>query len=97
MTTVTLTASGQLPLSPAALQHLGIPPGARVELAPLPDGRLLLKPVAAPAKNASSASKKGIESFIGRFAGRIKKPLTISDMNNTIAAGWAGELDPAWK
>nr|WP_231363746.1 hypothetical protein [Verrucomicrobium sp. 3C] len=34
-----------------------------------------------------------IESFIGRHAGKLKKPLTIEEMNKITAAGWAGELD----
>lgn len=33
------------------------------------------------------------DGFIGLFAGRVKKPLTIEDMNEIARAGWAGELD----
>jgi len=66
-------------------------PSTCVELAPLPDGRLLSNPVAAPTPTTSDTPKKGIESFIGRFAGSVNKPLTLAEMNDTIAAGWAGE------
>jgi hypothetical protein len=31
-----------------------------------------------------------MKNFIGRFAGRMKKPLTIEEMNKIAASGWAG-------
>jgi len=82
---VTITANSQLPLGQSELHHLGIQPGDRIELNHLPDGELLLKPAKA---------KKNSMPFIGRHAGKVKKPITIEEMNETIAAGWAGELKP---
>jgi len=32
-----------------------------------------------------------IDSLIGRHAGKVQKPLTIEEMNDIAAAGWAGE------
>jgi hypothetical protein len=30
-----------------------------------------------------------IESFLGRHAGKVTKPMTIEEMNEIAAAGWA--------
>jgi antitoxin PrlF len=32
-----------------------------------------------------------IDSFIGRHAAKVKKPMTIEEMNEIAASGWAGE------
>ncbi|MFP5232693.1 MAG: AbrB/MazE/SpoVT family DNA-binding domain-containing protein, partial [Acidobacteriota bacterium] len=66
------------------LQHLGIKPGERVVFEKLPGGVLKVR-----------AARPGgsIDGFIGRHAGKLKKPLTIEEMNEIAAAGWAGELD----
>jgi hypothetical protein len=32
-----------------------------------------------------------INSFIGLLSGTVKKPLTIEEMNEIAASGWAGE------
>jgi bifunctional DNA-binding transcriptional regulator/antitoxin component of YhaV-PrlF toxin-antitoxin module len=82
MSSLAVTMKGQVTLKRELLQHLGIKPGERVELVKLPGGELRLK-AARPAGT--------IESFIGRHAGKVKKPLTIADMNDIAAAGWAGE------
>lgn len=58
--------------------------GERVEFETLPGGELKVR----------AARPRGtIESFIGRHAGKLKKPLTIEEMNEISAAGWARELD----
>jgi len=85
MPLVTITANSQLPLGQTELRHLGLQPGDMIELHHLPDGGLLLKP--APAQ-------KNRMPFIGRHAGKVKKPITIEEMNEIIAAGWAGEIKP---
>jgi hypothetical protein len=48
----------------------------------LPGGELRVK-AARPAGT--------IDDFIGRHAGKMKKPLTIEEMNEIAASGWAGE------
>jgi antitoxin PrlF len=84
MASLTVTAKGQVTLKRDLLQHLGIKPGERVEFEKLPGGELKVR----------AARPSGtIDSFIGRYAGRLKKPLSIEKMNEIIAAGWAGELD----
>jgi len=32
-----------------------------------------------------------INDFIGRHAGKVRKPISIEEMNEVAAAGWAGE------
>ena len=43
MTTLTVTARGQVTFRKDVLQHLGIKPGEKIELDLLPDGRGILK------------------------------------------------------
>jgi len=82
MTSLALTAKGQITLKRDLLQHLGVEPGQRLELAKLPAGELRIRAV----KPSGS-----INDFIGRFAGRVKKPISIEEMNEIIASSWAGE------
>lgn len=83
MASLAVTAKGQVTLKRDLLQHLGIKPGERIEFEKLPGGELRVR----------AARPSGtIDSFIGRHAGKLKKPLTIEEMNDIIAAGWAGEL-----
>lgn len=86
MTSLAVTVKGQVTLKRDLLQHLGIKPGERVELEKLPGGELRLR----------AARPTGtIEDFFGLLEGKVKleKPVTIEEMNEIIAAGWAGELD----
>lgn len=82
MTTLTVTARGQVTFRKDVLQHLGIKPGEKIELDLLPGGRATLK-AARPSGN--------IDDFIGRLAGKTRKSLTIDEMNDIAAAGWAGK------
>jgi antitoxin PrlF len=45
MTTLTVTARGQVTFRKDVLQHLGIKPGEKIELDKLPNGRVALKAV----------------------------------------------------
>jgi len=82
MTSLAITAKGQVTLKRDLLQHLGIQPGQRLDFEKLPAGELRIK---------AAKPRGSIESFIGRFAGRMEKPLSIEDMNEIIASSWAGE------
>jgi antitoxin PrlF len=82
LTTLTVTARGQVTFRKDVLQHLGISPGERIELDKLPDGRVLLK--------ASRPSGK-IDSFLGMLAGKSKKVATLDEINEAAASGWAGQ------
>ena len=81
MTTLTVTARGQVTFRKDVLQHLGIRPGEKIELDLLPDGRGVLK----AARQAGT-----IAGFVGLLAGRTKKVATIEEINAATAQGWAG-------
>ena len=81
MTTLTVTARGQVTFRKDVLQHLGIRPGEKIELELLPDGRGLLK-AARPAGT--------IDGFVGLLAGRTKRVASIEEINAATMQGWAG-------
>lgn len=82
MTTLTVTARGQVTFKKEVLQHLGIKPGEKIELHLLPDGRGMLK----------AARPSGtIEGFFGLLAGRTKKVATIEEINEATSQGWASK------
>jgi antitoxin PrlF len=82
MTTLTITARGQVTFRKDVLQHLGIRPGERIELDKLPDGRITLRAVRPSGK---------IDSFIGLLAGKTKKVASLDEINEAAKAGWAGQ------
>ncbi len=81
MTTLTVTAKGQVTLKKELLQHLGIRPGQKIEVDALPNGQLAVK--AAPRKG-------NWDEFYGILAGHTDKVATIEEMNEAIRKGWAG-------
>jgi antitoxin PrlF len=83
MTTLTITAKGQVTLKKELLQHLGVQPGQKIEFDLLPDGKLSIMP---------ARSTGDWEKAFGILAGRSKKVATIEEMNEAIAKGWAGRL-----
>ena len=82
MATLTVTAKGQVTFREDVLQHLGIKPGEKIELALLPDGRGMLK---------AARSSGSIEDFVGLLAGRTKKVASIKEFGDAAAQGWAGQ------
>jgi hypothetical protein len=77
---------GQVTLKRDLLHHLGIKPGERIDFEKLPGGELRIR----------AARPTGtIDSFFHVLDGKVKmeKPLTIEEMNEIAAAGWAGERD----
>jgi bifunctional DNA-binding transcriptional regulator/antitoxin component of YhaV-PrlF toxin-antitoxin module len=83
MSTLTVTAKGQVTFRKEVLQHLGIKAGEKIELDLLPDGRGVIR---------AARPTGSIESFIGMLAGKTKKVATIEEMNEAAAAGWAGKV-----
>lgn len=82
MTTLTVTARGQVTFRKEVLQHLGIKPGEKIELDLLPNGRGMLK----------AARPTGtIDGFIGLLADRTQKVATIEEINAATAQTWAGK------
>lgn len=82
MATLTVTSRGQVTLRKDTLQHLGIRPGDKIELALLPGG----KGVITAARPAGS-----IDTFVGLLAGRTAKVATLEEMDDAVRRGWAGE------
>jgi len=83
MSTLTITARGQVTLRKKVLDHLGIKPGGKMELELLPDGRGVIR----------AAKREGtIDDFIGMLAGKSKKVATIEEINEAAAEGWAGRV-----
>ena len=82
MTTLTVTAKGQVTFKKELLQHLGVAPGQKIEVDPLPGGQL---------KVSATKRKGSIDDFIGYLAGNTDKVATIEEMNEAIADGWAGK------
>lgn len=77
MTTLTVTARGQVTFRKEVLQHLGIKPGEKIELDLLPDGRAELK---APEQKASF---RDLAEFLkGKTNGVV---LSIQEIDEAIA------------
>jgi AbrB family looped-hinge helix DNA binding protein len=83
MSTLTVTAKGQVTLRKDLLDHLGVQPGERINVDKLPDGRIEVK-AARPAGNISDV-------FGSLKAKKKGRTLSIEDMNKVIAQGWAGK------
>ena len=83
MTTLTVTAKGQVTLKQEILKHLGVRPGARLDVDLLPDGRAVIQ----------AARRTGsIDAVVGLLASPSPRAATIEDINEATAAGWAGEV-----
>jgi AbrB family looped-hinge helix DNA binding protein len=81
MSTLTVTAKGQVTLRKDILKHLGVQPGEQIAVDKLPDGRIEVK-AAPPAGRISD-----VFGFLKRKGGRR---LSIEAMNRIAARGWAG-------
>jgi bifunctional DNA-binding transcriptional regulator/antitoxin component of YhaV-PrlF toxin-antitoxin module len=79
-TTLTVTAKGQVTLRKDILQHLGVTPGQKIAIDLLPNGRVELR----------AQPTGSIEDFFGCAHRPGTKPLTIEEINEIIADGWAG-------
>ena len=82
MTTLTVTAKGQVTLRKDLLNHLGIHPGEKITLDKLPDGRIEVKAARQTGK---------ISDVFGLLKRESGPTLTIEEMNEITAQGWAGK------
>jgi len=80
MTTLTITAKGQVTLKRELLKHLGVSPGERIEADRLPDGRIVVRAAAQDGRMAD---------FIGCLAQKRATKLTIDEMSRIATRGWA--------
>lgn len=75
---LTVTAKGQVTLKKRVLDHLGVHPGDKIIVdLRAPDGAFI-----------RAASRDGIEAFFGSLPPRDQS-VSIEDMNDAIADGWA--------
>jgi antitoxin PrlF len=81
MATLTVTAKGQVTLRKRLLEHLGVAPGERIEVRELPGGRIEIRAARPPGS---------MGDFVGILAGKTAKVVTIDEMNESAAEGWAG-------
>lgn len=79
--TLTVTAKGQITLRKEVLGHLGVRPGDKLDVDLLKEGRLELRP-----RRGTSAA-----AVFGLLARPGTPRLSIEDLNEATASGWAGE------
>lgn len=80
MTTLTVTAKGQITLRRELLRYLGIAPGQQVEVNRLANGVLALQ----------ATAPQGLEAFAGCLPAPTKA-LSVEEMNAITAKAWAGQ------
>jgi AbrB family looped-hinge helix DNA binding protein len=83
VSTLTVTAKGQVTLRKDLLEHLGVHPGEKITVDKLPDGRIEVK---------AARPTGDISDVFGSLKRKRKgRPLSIEEMNDLIARGWAGK------
>ena len=80
MTSLTITAKGQITLRRELLQYLGVGPGQQVVVDKLTNGAIALH--AKPAR--------GLDAFVGCLPAP-RKALSVTQMNAHIADAWGGK------
>ncbi|CAN5449701.1 hypothetical protein BH10PSE1_BH10PSE1_06760 [soil metagenome] len=86
MPQLTMTSKGQITINKTLREGLGARPGEKLQVEVRPDGGIVIPPVRRKTKTWDE------------IAGMLKRPqdvppLSIDEMNEIIAKGWAGELD----
>jgi len=82
MSTLTITAKGQITLRKDLLKHLGVQPGEKIAVDKFPDGRIEIK----------AARPTGKISDVFDFLKKTGRPaLSIEEINDIAARGWAGK------
>ena len=82
MSTLTVTAKGQITLRKDLLDHLGVGPGEKIIVNKLPDGRIEVK----------AARPTGKVSDVFDYLKKENAPsLSIEEMNEIAVQSWAGK------
>ncbi|HLG80333.1 MAG TPA: AbrB/MazE/SpoVT family DNA-binding domain-containing protein [Bradyrhizobium sp.] len=82
MSTLTITAKGQITLRKDLLKHLGVQPGEKILVDKFPDGRIEIK----------AARPTGDISRVFNLLKKKGRPaLSIEEINDIAARGWAGK------
>ena len=79
MTTLTITAKGQVTLKQELLKHLGVGPGEKVEADTLPNGRVIVR---------AAVQDGRIGDFIGSLSRKTGPMLSIEQINDIAKRGW---------
>jgi AbrB family looped-hinge helix DNA binding protein len=83
VSTLTVTSKGQVTLRKDLLEHLGVHPGEKITVDKLPDGRIEVK---------AARATGNISDLFGSLKAKKKgRSLSIEEMNEVIAQGWAGK------
>jgi bifunctional DNA-binding transcriptional regulator/antitoxin component of YhaV-PrlF toxin-antitoxin module len=82
MSTLTVTAKGQVTLRKDVLKHLGVEPGAKITVEKLPDGRIEMK--------AERPAGK-ISDVFDLLKRAKRRSLSIEEINEIAKGGWAGK------
>jgi hypothetical protein len=81
MTTLTVTAKGEVTLRKDLLRHLGVHPGEKITVDKLPDGRIAMK----------AARPTGKISDVFNLLKRERGPsVSIDEIDEVARRGWAG-------
>ena len=80
-TTLLITAKGQVTLRKELLRHLGVAAGDKVAVDFLPDGRAELR---------AAKPEGSIQKFIGSLQRPERRALSIEEISEAAAEGWAG-------
>ena len=80
--TLTVTAKGQITLRREALEHLGVRPGGKLDVDLLRGGRMQVR----------ARPGKPVTTLFGMLAKPGTPPRSIEELNEAVAAGWAGEV-----
>lgn len=75
---LTVTAKGQVTLRRAALDHLGVAPGAKVSVSLLENGRIEL---------VAAAVRDDMKSLRGALRRSGQRPVSLEEMQEAIEAG----------
>jgi AbrB family looped-hinge helix DNA binding protein len=82
MSTLTVTAKGQVTLRKDVLKHLGVQPGEKITVEKLPDGRIEMK------AERPTGKISDVFDFLKNEKGRS---LSIDQINEIAKRGWAGK------
>lgn len=80
MTTLTVTAKGQITLKQDLLRHLGVSPGQKIAADKLPDRRVVVR---------AAAQDGTVDDFVGCLSNEEPPKLTIEEINKIARRGWA--------
>ncbi|SMC61762.1 AbrB/MazE/SpoVT family DNA-binding domain-containing protein [Rhizobium sp. RU36D] len=83
MVRVTIGIRGQVTLDPDLMEELGVKPGDEIDIE---------VPARSDLPKSANEPKGSVVALRGLFAHKANRPVSIEEMNEAVAAGWAGEV-----